>query len=121
MDQIQIQVAALQVIQGSLEADWHVFFSVAIVPQLASDEKLFSLDDSIIECSLDAITNLFLVSVVDGLIDTSVSSFNGSVYSVSGLVIIDLPATESNGWHSASSIGKWDVLQILGFHLFFFG
>ena len=120
MDEVEVEVTTLQVSQGSLEADWNMLLSVASVPQLGSDEEFLSLNNSIIERLLDSITNFLFVTVMDSLIKASVSILNGSVYNISALFVWDLPASQTNEWHGASTVCKRDFLWNVSscFHLY---
>jgi hypothetical protein len=64
MDQVQVKIVKTEIFKSPFTGWLHVFGVMESVPKFRNDEKLFSLYDSLINRSFDALTSLFFIAVV---------------------------------------------------------
>jgi len=98
VNQIHINVVETQVLQGLLAGQLDMLRLVIVVPQLRENAKVLALNQACFNRACDALSYLFLVSVVAGSVKESVACFNSIVYGVSAYIIGNFPAPESDGW-----------------------
>jgi hypothetical protein len=54
-----------------------VFFAVVVVPELGDDEDVFTLDESFIDGTLDALSCFLFVLVIVSTVEETVAYFDG--------------------------------------------
>jgi hypothetical protein len=107
MDDVKIKVFKLKILQRFLESFLNIIGMVISAPKLGDDEQIFTLNSTSLNGAFNAFTDLFLVSVISGTIEKSVSSLNSSDNDVSTDILGKLPETKSTLRHLDSrSEGK---------------
>jgi hypothetical protein len=96
MNQVEIDIVETEVIKCSLACWFNELLSVLGIPEVAGDKEILSLDDALINGSLDALTAFFLVTIYSCLINQSVAQLDGVVNAISAFCLIDLPASKTN-------------------------
>ena len=61
--QIEVQILDPHALERSEESWFHIFWSVVLVPQFGHNEEVFSLDQVVIECTVNTITHLIFIAV----------------------------------------------------------
>ena len=77
MDQIKINVTQPPCFVLRFGLRQSVLLAVVIVPKLSDDEDIFTLDESFVDSSLDALSCFLFVLVVVGTIEETVAYFDG--------------------------------------------
>ena len=77
MDQIKINVTQPPCFVLRFGLRQSVLLAVVIVPKLSDDEDIFTLDESFVDSSLDALSCFLFVLVVVGTIEETVAFFDG--------------------------------------------
>ena len=77
MDQIKINVTQPPCFVLRFGLRQSVLLAVVVVPKLGDDEDIFTLDESFVDGSLDALSCFFFVLVVVGAIEETVAYFDG--------------------------------------------
>jgi len=95
VNQVQIEVLKLQICEGLLAGHFNLISSVEGVPQLADDEKIFSINETFSDGAFDTFTDFLLITVVTGTVEESVTSLNCVVDSISAHVLANLPKAKA--------------------------
>lgn len=104
MNQVEVDVVEAEVLEGPLASWLDVLLSMLGVPELGGDEEILTLDDTLIDGSLDALTGFLFVAIYGSLINESVAQLDGIVNAIGAFVVIDLPASEANCWHFCTGV-----------------
>ena len=104
MNQIEVEVIETQILKSLLASWLDVLLLVECVPQLGSNEELFSLNDAFINSLLDSCTSLLLIAIIASLINQFIAVLDGCVHTISSLILINLPASIPNSWHLGTGV-----------------
>ena len=119
VNDVQVEVFQSKIFQSLSACSFYVLWSMVCIPKLWGDEKILSLDNTLIDSSLNSLTTFLLISVGSSLVNKSVSSFDSFVTGIWKLVFCSLPCTISNSWHL---LARWESDGFLrwsgGFHIF---
>ena len=77
MSLTEIDIVKSHVVQGALKSRNDMVSCVVCVPEFCCNEEFLSLDEAFIHCSLQPLTDLFLVTIISSSIEESVSRLDG--------------------------------------------
>lgn len=64
MNQVEVKVVNLQILECPKKGRLDVFRSVICVPKFRYNKKIFSLDESVVDCSGNSFASLLFVTIV---------------------------------------------------------
>ena len=99
VDQVEIDVVNTEVFKSSLAGSFHMLGLVECVPKFRYDEEFFPLDNTFADCSLDALTCLFLITIVACWVKKSVPNFDSIVNCLSCYILGNFPKTKTSLRH----------------------
>lgn len=96
VDQVEVQVAQLELSKAGIQGSLDDLRAVLAVPQLGGDEEVLTLEaGNILVGALDAVRNLTLVLVDGSQVQVTVAGLQGLVDGLADLARGRLPGTES--------------------------
>ncbi|KAH3666018.1 hypothetical protein OGAPHI_004207 [Ogataea philodendri] len=104
VDVKDVQVVQLQVVKHLLHGLLDVVWVVVTVPKLRNNEQFLSLDQSVLNCPVNTLANLFFVAVVHGTVKQTVTNLDGLIDLIRADGLLHLPAAESDSWHTNSVV-----------------
>lgn len=100
-----IKVVKTELLEGVIESTGNLLRAVLVVPELAGDEDVLTLEaGDIVESLLDALADLTLVLVDLGKIEVAVASLEGLVDTVADLTWGSLPGAVADLGHLVARV-----------------
>lgn len=100
-----VEVVKLQFSQSIIEGGFDMLGVVAVVPELGSNEDVFTFQPgNICQAALNPFANLLLVAVDLGQVEVAVASLDGFIDSVADLARCSLPSAITNSGHGMARV-----------------